>query len=30
MMEGCPEVGSEGGVEGLSEEFLDDGQEVVE
>jgi hypothetical protein len=29
-MEGGPEVGDESGVEGPSEEFLDDGQEVVE
>ena len=29
-MEGGPEVGDEGGVEGSSEEFLDDRQEVVE
>ena len=29
-MEGGAEVGDEGGVEGAVEEFLDDGQEVVE
>ena len=29
-MEGNPEVGDEGRMEGMREEFLDDGEEVVE